>query len=454
MTVLPGLAGGKLKDLTPIRRGPLARALEVLNGGGEETRLVGGAVRDLALGEPAFDFDLATTASTDEVIRRARTAGFKVALTGVAHGTVTVVIDGRPIETTTLREDVETDGRRAKVVFGRDFAADAERRDFTINALSLGPDGTVHDTVGGLGDLAAGRVRFIGDADRRIREDYLRILRFFRFSARFAESGLDQEGLTAAIRARDGLVRLSRERVRAELLKLLVARRAGEVVQAMGECGFLEPILGGLNYPRRLGRLIAIDADCGRTPDAILRLAALGVAIPEDAERLRDRLRLANAEYDRLKGAAEALVGLHGISRPPSPEALRALLFNTGREAARDALALAQAEFGRAARGRRLRRRRSVSRRGARAEVAVRRRGSDRAGRPGRAAGRRDAARLSGAVGPGRLSRRAGDARPPAQRGGGGIGHTKPGRANAADVMRRRPGRQTAASNCARPALK
>jgi poly(A) polymerase len=346
MTVLPGLAGGKLKDLAPIRRGPLARALEALNGGGEETRLVGGAVRDLALGEPAFDFDLATTASTDDVIRRARTAGFKVALTGVAHGTVTVVIDGRPIETTTLREDVETDGRRAKVVFGRDFAADAERRDFTINALSLGPDGTVHDTVGGLGDLAAGRVRFIGDADRRIREDYLRILRFFRFSARFAESGLDQEGLTAAIRARDGLVRLSRERVRAELLKLLVARRAGVVVQAMGECGFLEPILGGLNYPRRLGRLIAIDADCGRTPDAILRLAALGVAILEDAERLRDRLRLANAEYDRLKGAAEALVGLHGISRPPSPETLRALLFNTGREPARDALALAQAESG------------------------------------------------------------------------------------------------------------
>jgi poly(A) polymerase len=344
MTVLSGLAGGKLKDLTPLRQGPLARALEALNGGGEETRLVGGAVRDLALGEPAFDFDLATTASTDEVIRRAQAAGFKVALTGVAHGTVTIVIDGRPIETTTLRKDVETDGRRAKVEFGRDFKADAERRDFTINALSLGADGTVHDPVGGLGDLAAGRVRFIGDADQRIREDYLRILRFFRFSARFAANGLDPEGLKAAIRARDGLAHLSRERVRAELLKLIAARRASDVVRTMGECGFLEPILGGLAYPGRLSRLIAIEADRGRRPDPILRLAALSVAIPEDAERLRDRLRLANAEYERIRAAAAALVGLHGISAPPTPEGLRALLFNAGRQGARDALALAQAE--------------------------------------------------------------------------------------------------------------
>ena len=176
MNALLGLKDGKLKDLTPLRQGPLARALESLNGEAEETRLVGGAVRDLALGEPAVDFDLTTTATTDEVIRRSEQAGFKVALTGVKHGTVTVIVDGRPIETTTLREDVETDGRWAKVSFGRDFAADARRRDFTINALSLGPDGTVHDTVGGLDDLAAGRVRFIGEAEARIREDYLRIL--------------------------------------------------------------------------------------------------------------------------------------------------------------------------------------------------------------------------------------------------------------------------------------
>jgi tRNA nucleotidyltransferase/poly(A) polymerase len=346
MTALPGLGGGKLKDLAPLKRGPLARALAALNGEGEETRLVGGAVRDLALGKPAVDFDLTTTATTDEVIRRAREAGFKVALTGVSHGTVTVIVDGRPIETTTLREDVETDGRWATVKFGRDFAADAERRDFTINALSLGPDGAVHDYVGGLGDLAAGRVRFIGDPEARIREDYLRILRFFRFSARYAAGGLDRDGLSAAVRARNGLARLSRERVRAELMKLLAAPRASEVAQAMGETGFLEPILGGVGYTRRLSRLIAIEADRDAGPDAILRLAALGVAIPEDAERLRDRLRLANAEADRLRAAAIGLIGLHGTETPPSFHGLRTLLFSGGREAPRDALALAHAESG------------------------------------------------------------------------------------------------------------
>jgi poly(A) polymerase len=344
MTVLPGLEGGRLKDLGPLRQGPLARALEALNGGGEETRLVGGAVRDLALGQPVLDLDLATTAAPDEVIRRAEAARFKVAPTGVAHGTVTLVVDGRGIETTTLREDVETDGRWAKVAFGRDFAADARRRDFTINALSLSADGTVHDTVGGLEDLAARRVRFIGAAEARIREDYLRILRFFRFSARFSASGLDREGLSAAIRARDGFARLSRERVRAELLKLLIAPRASEIVQAMGESGFLEPILGGGGYTRRLGRLVAIEAERGLEPDAVLRLAALGVAIPEDADRLRDRLRLANAESDRLRAAAAALIGLHGARAPPSFQTLRALQFAAGREAARDALMLARAE--------------------------------------------------------------------------------------------------------------
>jgi tRNA nucleotidyltransferase/poly(A) polymerase len=350
MTALPGLADGKLKDLTHLKQDPLGRALEALNGGGEETRLVGGAVRDLALGEPAVDFDLTTTATTDEVIRRAQGAGFKVALTGLAHGTVTIVVHGHPIETTTLREDVETNGRWAKVAFGRDFAADARRRDFTINALSLSADGTVHDYVGGLEDLGARRVRFIGDAEARIREDYLRILRFFRFSARFAASGLDREGLSAAIRTRDGLERLSRERMRVELMKLLAAPRASGVVQTMGESGFLEPILGGIGYTKRLSRLIAIEAERGHGPDALLRrvaflrLAALGVAIPEDADRLRDRLRLTNAEADRLRSAATALIGLHGTTAPPSFDGLRTLLFNAGREAARDALMLAQAE--------------------------------------------------------------------------------------------------------------
>ena len=344
MTAIPGLANGKLKDQALLKQGPLARALEVLNGEGEETRLVGGAVRDLLLGELAVDFDLTTTATTDVVIRRAREAGFKIALTGISHGTVTIVIDGCHLETTTLREDVKTDGRWAKVAFGRDFVADARRRDFTINALSLSADGAVHDYVGGLEDLGAKRVRFIGEADARIREDYLRILRFFRFSARFAASSLDPEGLSAAIRARDGLARLSRERVRAEFLKLLAAPRAGDIAQAMSGSGFLEPILGSVGYPRRLSRLIAIEAERGLNGDALLRLAALAVAIPEDAERLHDRLRLSNDESDRLKTAAATLIVLHGTTGPPSFHGLRTLRFAAGREAARDALTLAEAE--------------------------------------------------------------------------------------------------------------
>ncbi len=346
MSRLPGLQDGRLRDPWPLQQGPLAQALAALNGAGEETRLVGGAVRDLVLGVKVEDFDLATTARPDEVIRRAGAAGFKIATTGISHGAVTLIMGGQTIETTTLREDVETDGRHAKVAFGRDFAADARRRDFTINALSLTPDGRVHDLLGdGLGDLAAGRVRFIGDADARIREDYLRILRFFRFSARFGGGALDAEGLSAAIRNRSAIVRPSRERVRSEILKLAVAPHAGAVVQAMGECGFLEPLFG-FAYAGRFIRSIAIESfRCAET-DALLRLAALAVVIPEDAERLRQRLRLANAEYERIASAARALTNLHGVWIPPPRDDLRVLLFSAKRRAARDALFLAQAESG------------------------------------------------------------------------------------------------------------
>jgi poly(A) polymerase len=277
------------------------------------------------------------------VIRRAGAAGFKIATPGLAHGTVTLIMDGRTIETTTLREDVETNGRHAKVAFGRDFATDARRRDFTINALSSSPDGLVHDPVGGLADLAAGRVRFIGDADARIREDHLRILRFFRFSARFGAGALDAQGLSAAIRHRRALRRLSRERVRTEILKLLVAPHAGRIVRAMSEYGILQETLG-FAWTGRFERAVAIDAARGAKPDALLRLAALAALIPDDIERLRDRLRLANAECRRIGSATRALTALHGLERPPAADALRVLLFSAGRQAARDALLLAQAD--------------------------------------------------------------------------------------------------------------
>jgi poly(A) polymerase len=346
MTGLPTIVDGRLKDRRLLEDGRLARALEALDGDGEETRLVGGAVRDLALGQPPGDFDLATTARPETVMRRARAAGFGVAPTGLKHGTVTLIVDGLPIEATTLREDIETDGRHAKVRFGRDFAQDALRRDFTINALSLSRDGAVHDYSGGLADLAARRVRFIGDARTRIREDFLRILRFFRFSAVYGEGPLDADGFRAAIQERDGLQRLSRERVRAELIKLLKAPRSGEVVAQFCEAGLLGLLIAGAADPRRLNRLIAVEAARAAPPDSLLRLAALGLTIAEDAERLRDRLRLSNAEYERLAGAAGVLERLHGLGAPPSLGELRALLFERKRAAARDGLTLAHIDSG------------------------------------------------------------------------------------------------------------
>ncbi|MGD1035946.1 MAG: CCA tRNA nucleotidyltransferase [Roseiarcus sp.] len=344
MSALAAIRDGRLCDRRLLDEGRLARVLRALDGQGEETRLVGGAVRDLALGERAGDYDLATTALPEVVMKRARAAGFGVAPTGLAHGTVTLIVEGQPIEVTTLRRDVATDGRHATVAFGRDFEADALRRDFTINALSLGRDGIVHDYAGGLADLAARRVRFIGDPSRRIREDYLRILRFFRFSARYGDGALDAEGLSAAIRERDGLMILSRERVRAELLKLLAAPRAGEVVTAACEAGLLAPLVAGQTDSARLRRLSAIEAQRGGGPDALLRLAALSVRIEEDAERLRERLRLSNAEFERLAILGQALPALHGLSAPPPFGALRLLLFERRRRGALDALTLAHAD--------------------------------------------------------------------------------------------------------------
>jgi poly(A) polymerase len=349
MNDLPAIVDGRLRDRRLLREGRLALALEALNGGGEETRLVGGAVRDLALGLPSDDFDLATTARPEVTMKRARAAGFSVAPTGLKHGTVTIVVDGLPIETTTLREDIETDGRHAKVQFGRDFAQDARRRDFTINALSLGRDGIVYDYTRGLADLAARRVRFIGDARERIREDFLRILRFFRFSARYGEGPLDADGFRAAVQEREGLERLSRERVRAELMKLLKAPRAGEIVAQCCEAGLMGSLLAAATDPARLKRLIAIETARMSAPDPLLRLAALCVGIVEDAERARERLRLSNAEHDRLAAAAAGLEPLHGLRAPPSLGALRTLLFEARRSAAQDSLTLAHVDSGVAA---------------------------------------------------------------------------------------------------------
>ncbi|MCX8253469.1 MAG: CCA tRNA nucleotidyltransferase, partial [Beijerinckiaceae bacterium] len=304
--------------------------------------LVGGAVRNALMQRPVSDHDIATTAPPEIVMARAQAAGLKVKPTGIAHGTVTVLVGRQPFEVTTLREDIETDGRHAVVCFGRDFAQDALRRDFTINALSLSRDGTIHDYAGGLDDLARRRVRFIGDPATRIREDYLRILRFFRFSAEYGEGPLDADGLAAAIALRDGLARLSRERVRVELLKLLVARRAAEVTAEIAGTGLLGPLLRSVPQPRRLAAAVALVPEA----DAMLRLAALAAIVPEDAARLQELLRLSNAEAARLDGATRVLTRLHVSREPPPRDTIRGLLFTFGRAAVADGAVLAAAQSG------------------------------------------------------------------------------------------------------------
>ncbi|MEP9375640.1 CCA tRNA nucleotidyltransferase [Aquabacter sp. CN5-332] len=316
----------------------LARVLEVLNGAGEETRIVGGAVRNALLCVPVKEVDLATTAHPDETTRRAEAAGLKAVPTGIAHGTVTVVIDGAPFEVTTLREDVETDGRHAVVRFGRDWLHDAQRRDFTMNALFATPDGTVIDLVGGLADLDARKVRFIGDPERRIREDYLRILRLFRFHATYGTGPLDAAALTAAIRCRAGLSGLSRERVRAEMLKLLAAPDAPPTVEAMSDAGFLTRVLGGVGDLPGLRRLAGLERALGHAPDPVLRLAVLAVRVAEDADRLRERLRLTNDEHRRLLSLAEG-----AIAADMAPRAAHALLYRLGRTTFADRVLLGAA---------------------------------------------------------------------------------------------------------------
>jgi poly(A) polymerase len=323
----------------------LATLFAALAKTGGETRVVGGAVRDALFGLPPHEVDLATTALPEAVMAAAQAAGLKGVPTGIEHGTVTIVVAGTPFEVTTLREDVQTDGRYAIVRFGGDFEQDAKRRDFTVNALSLTPDGKLHDYTGGLKDLAEKRIRFIGDAATRIREDYLRVLRFFRFNASHGEGGFDREGLHESIVARDNLSRLSRERIRAEIVKMLPARRAPEIMRAMSQAGVIEVLLG-MGYPARLERLAAFETARGRKGDALLRLAAFSILTAEDADRLRDRLRLSNDEHARLAAAARTLVPLHGRETPPPVSHLREMLFLAGSRAAADALALAFAESG------------------------------------------------------------------------------------------------------------
>jgi poly(A) polymerase len=316
-------------DAPWLRQGAVARLLALLNRDGEEARVVGGAVRNTLLRLAVAETDVATTALPDEVMRRVQAAGGKAVPTGIEHGTITAIVDHHPVEVTTLRQDVEPFGRKARVVFGRDWKADAERRDFTINALSVGPDGVVHDYVGGLSDVAAQRVRFIGDPQRRIAEDYLRVLRFFRFHAHFGEGAPDPAGVHACILGREGFETLSRERVRVEMLKLLLAARATPTLAVMTESGLLGLVLGGVAHLASFENMVKLEAALGLKADAVRRLGALGVWVEEDAQRLGERLRLSNAETERLL----ALEGWWRIAHAPDAKAARALLYQLGAHA-------------------------------------------------------------------------------------------------------------------------
>jgi poly(A) polymerase len=332
-------ANTHLADAAWLKSGAVRELLSRLDRDGEEARVVGGAVRNALLHLGVSEVDVATTAVPDEVIRRVEAAGWKAVPTGIEHGTVTVIIGGAPFEVTTLRQDVETYGRKAKVVFGRDWIADAQRRDFTVNALSASADGTVYDYVGGLRDIAARRVRFIGEADKRIAEDYLRILRFFRFHAWYGVGAPDPAGLHACIAARDGLATLSRERVRMELLKLMLAPHATPALAVMAEAGLLGAVLGGVPLLASYENTVKAEAATELPGDAVRRLGALGVLVEEDALRLGERLRLANAEADRLK----ALEHWWRVSPAHGDHAARALLYLLGADSFVDRVLIAWA---------------------------------------------------------------------------------------------------------------
>jgi poly(A) polymerase len=291
-------------------RPEMRRLLDVLGAPAGDTRFVGGCVRDTLLGVPVSDVDLATRLPPQEVLDRLKAASIKAVPTGLAHGTVTAVIAGKPVEVTTLRRDVSSDGRRATIAYTEDWREDAARRDFTINALSAdAATGEVHDYFDGLHDLAERRVRFIGDALTRIAEDHLRILRFFRFHARFGAGMPDEIGLDACTARANDLMALSRERIADELLKLLALHDPAPTVRLMIARNILKPVVPEIVDAEPLERLIAAERAFGIEPHALRRFAALLPEEPETAAAVATRLRLSNKAVKRLALAAERTTG-------------------------------------------------------------------------------------------------------------------------------------------------
>ncbi|MEO3434172.1 CCA tRNA nucleotidyltransferase [Inquilinus sp. CAU 1745] len=322
----------RLSDAPWLSDPAAGRVMAALSNAGGEGRFVGGCVRDALLKRPLGDIDIATTLTPDRTLAALKAAGLKAVPTGIDHGTVTAVADHRPFEITTLRRDVETDGRRARVAFTDNWAEDASRRDFTMNALYADIGGVLHDPAGGIDDALAGRVRFVGDADRRIAEDVLRLLRFFRFHAWYGKGAPDPDALAACARAAPLLSTLSGERVRAELLKLLSAPDPAPVWRRMIEADVARAALGVDGDADRLARLEG-------PPDPILRLAAL--LGPDAPQALPDRLRLSNIERERLATLSE---NWNAVEDGASAADLRRLAYRLGRPAADDLIRLAKTE--------------------------------------------------------------------------------------------------------------
>ncbi|HWW64431.1 MAG TPA: CCA tRNA nucleotidyltransferase [Sphingomonadaceae bacterium] len=320
----------------------LDHLLAALGGGEGLTRYVGGAVRDALAGLAVQDIDCATALKPEQTIARVRAAGFKAVPTGLAHGTVTAILPGGPVEVTTLRRDVATDGRRATVAFTDDWREDAARRDFTINALSADPaSGDVHDYFGGVEDLAAGRVRFIGDPLTRIAEDHLRILRFFRFHARFGRGEPEAADLAACTARANDLMALSRERIADELLKLLALPDPLPTVRLMIEHAILRPVLPeiGAEGVAHLARLVARERRLGIAPAGLRRLAALLPREPALAFQIGTRLKLSNVARAFLRLCASPIgeAPPHAIGWRHPREAIDLILLSDWAEEAVDA---------------------------------------------------------------------------------------------------------------------
>lgn len=331
-----------LQDAEWLKRPQTQTVLQALNQQGHAARAVGGAVRNALLGEPVADIDIATTATPEETTLLATQAGLKVIATGLTHGTVTVIADHTPFEVTTLREDLETFGRHATVGFTSDWAADARRRDFTINALYCDASGTVFDPLSGYQDILERRVRFIGDAAQRIQEDYLRILRFFRFSSQYGNGELDKAGMAACLENRDGLLQLSKERIRAELLRLLVTPHAVRVVPEVTD-NILGLVLPSKPKADDFSRMATIEQANDLTPDPIRRLAALSGVAAGAAREIKAALRLSSNEDERI---ARMTLPDPALKQSSDPQQAKVFIYRYGGDVFIDALLLCWTRSG------------------------------------------------------------------------------------------------------------